>query len=78
MTMLHNAVETFTGRLEGGTGNPIYKPAAIVEYTKQMGGVDLSDQLMNYYNFLHRSCKWWREIVGPSIQYGHTQWSCFE
>ena len=62
MTMLHNAVETFTGRLERGTGNPIYKPAAIVEYTKQMGGVDLSDQLMNYYNFLHRSCKWWRKL----------------
>ena len=57
MTTLHNAVETFTGRLERGTGNPIYKPAAIVEYTKQMGGVDLSDQLMNYYNFLRRSCK---------------------
>ena len=25
MTTLHNAVETFTGRLESGTGNPIYK-----------------------------------------------------
>ena len=62
MTTLHNAVETFTGHLERGTGNPIYKPAAIVEYTKQMGGVDLSDQLMNYYNFLHRSCKWWRKL----------------
>ena len=62
MTMLHNAVETFTGHLERGTGNPIYKPAAIVEYTKQMGGVDLSDQLMNYYNFLRHSCKWWRKL----------------
>ena len=39
MTTLHNAVETFTGHLERGTGNPIYKPAAIIEYTKQMGGL---------------------------------------
>ena len=62
MTTLHNAVETFTGHLERGTGNPIYKPAAIIEYTKQMGGVDLSDQLMNYYNFLRRSCKWWWKL----------------
>ena len=63
MTTLHNAVETFTGHLERGTGNPIYKPAAIIEYTKQMGGVDLSDQLMNYYNFLHHSCKWWQKLL---------------
>ena len=27
-----------------------------------MGGVDLSDQLMNYYNFLCRSCKWWWKL----------------
>jgi hypothetical protein len=27
-----------------------------------MGGVDLSDQLMNNYHFLRRSCKWWKKL----------------
>ena len=27
-----------------------------------MGGVDLSDQIMNYYHFLHRGNKWWWKL----------------
>lgn len=62
MSTKHTAVEQFTGKFDRGTGEAIYKPAAVIEYTKQMGGVDLSDQLMNYYHFLRRSCKWWRKL----------------
>lgn len=36
----------------------MYKPSAIVEYSRKMGGVDLSDQMMSYYHFLRRTCKW--------------------
>lgn len=62
MTTLHDAVLSYTGKKERGTGEPIYKPKAVIDYTKHMGGVDLSDQLMNYYHFLRRSCKWWRKL----------------
>jgi hypothetical protein len=55
----HNASWKCTGkRLRDQNRTPVYKPTAVVEYTRNMGGVDLSDQLMSYYHFLRRSCKW--------------------
>lgn len=62
MSTKHVCVESFTGKLLRPGNEPIYKPAAVIEYTKKMGGVDVSDQLMNYYHFLRRSVKWWRKL----------------
>ena len=62
ITTNHTAVMTCTGKKDRTTDEPIYKPKAIIEYTQHMGGVDLSDQLMNYYHFLRRGCKWWRKL----------------
>ena len=33
-----------------------------MEYCHEMGGVDLTDQLLEYYHFLRKSCKWWRKL----------------
>ena len=50
----------------GGTKN-IMKPSMILEYTKYMGGVDISDQLITYYRFTHYTKKWWkRAFFSPS------------
>lgn len=55
----HSASWSFTGKcLRDVDKTPVYKPTVVVEYTRKMGGVDLSDQLMSYYHFLRRSCKW--------------------
>ena len=35
-------------------------PPPIVEYNKYMGGVDLSDQAISYYNILRKTLKYWR------------------
>ena len=61
LSTIHSATEKWTGK-NSRDGNPIYKPTVIVDYTRLMGGVDLSDQLMTYYNFLRKTKKWWRKL----------------
>ena len=46
---------------EGGC-EVIFKPQCIVEYNRHMGGMDLSDQMIRYYSFSHRSVKWWKHV----------------
>jgi hypothetical protein len=63
LSTVHAATASWTGkRKRDEERTKIYKPTVIVDYTRLMGGVDLSDQLMNYYNFLRRSKKWWRKL----------------
>ena len=56
------AEEHYSGKIVYWTGEPTYKPCAVVDYCHEMGGVDLTDQLLEYYHFLRRSCKWWRKL----------------
>jgi hypothetical protein len=63
LTTKHLAEMQYIGRkTRTADPQPIYKPAAVIDYTNKMGGVDLSDQLMNYYHFLRRTNKWWRKL----------------
>ena len=39
-------------------GNRIPKPVPIYEYTKNMSGVDISDQYMSFHLALRKSMKW--------------------
>lgn len=43
-------------------GTPILKPTCITEYVKKMGGVDVSDQIVQYYTVIRKTVKWWRKL----------------
>ena len=39
-------------------GQKLMKPQPIFLYNRYMSGVDLTDQFLQYYSFLHKSVKW--------------------
>jgi hypothetical protein len=54
------AVKCKTGK--GNKEVEIPCPQAIINYTKYMGGVDISDQKREYYGVERSSLKWWKFI----------------
>ena len=51
---------------EGANPNDLFrivdKPKAIEMYTRYMGGVDRSDQLVALHMNIHKSTKWWKKV----------------
>ena len=58
----HNATYSVLNKRDRRTGDPVIKPTAVVDYCSNMGGVDLSDQMLQYYAALRRTVKWWRKL----------------
>ena len=61
LSTIHEATELLTKKKDAH-GNRIPKPVCIYEYTKNMSGVDISDQYMSFHLCLRKSMKWWRKL----------------
>ena len=57
LTTIHEATEVLTKKKDK-RGERIPKPLAIYQYTKNMSGVDISDQYMSFHVALRKSMKW--------------------
>ena len=44
------------------------KPLAIIDYNKNMKGVDFFDQMTKYYSFARRSCRWSKKVTFYLLQ----------
>lgn len=62
LSTIHEACMVETNKTDA-EGNKIMKPESVYYYCKKMGGVDLHDQLLTYYSFLRKSCKWSRKLL---------------
>ena len=62
LTTIHEAVMVEMGKRDI-LGEKIEKPEAVYYYCGRMGGVDLSDQLLQYFSFLRKSTKWSRKLL---------------
>ncbi|XP_062515445.1 putative mediator of RNA polymerase II transcription subunit 26 [Corticium candelabrum] len=61
----HALCERFTkdrAKYDGHHRIRILRPEAICDYNAHMGGVDKSDQMIKYYEVLHKSLKYWKKI----------------
>lgn len=52
-----------TGKIDRKTKIKQLKPEAILEYNDVKMGIDLSDQLLNYYSCLRKSIRWYHKVA---------------
>ena len=68
LSTIHEAIFVKTGKVNR-EGNKIEKPEAVYYYCTRMGGVDLSDQLLNYFTFLRKNTKWsWKLLIHEGLK----------
>ncbi|XP_060572694.1 piggyBac transposable element-derived protein 4-like [Ruditapes philippinarum] len=60
ISTIHEA--TYTVLDKRRHGDDLVKPTSVVDYCQNMGGIDLSDQLLQYYEALRRTVKWWKKL----------------
>lgn len=53
---------TVRRKANGQRQTEVEVPACLADYQQHMKGVDLLDQMVGYYQFQHRSLKWWRRL----------------
>ena len=58
----------FWKNVRGYRDRVVAKPMMVVDYVNYMGGVDLSDQLVQYYSCLRKTVKWWRKLFFHLLQ----------
>ena len=51
-----------TGKRDYRTGREVLKPSAVLEYNKNMGGVDKADMLLSSVGSVRKTVKWYKKL----------------
>ena len=70
---LHKATNVISKKKTNYKGQKITKPQPVFLCNRYMSGVDLSDQFLQYYSFLHKSVKWSKKFLCALLEHGYTQ-----
>lgn len=62
ISTFHGTDKRETGK-RNRSGESVLKPSIIVDYNRVKGGIDLSDQMIEYYSPARKSVKWYRKVV---------------
>lgn len=61
LSTFHQAKLVVTNKVNRNN-EPVVKPNTVIDYCKFMDGVDVNDQICQYYDVLRKSVKWWRTL----------------
>ena len=73
LTTIHEAVMVETGKTDF-FGNKVEKPEAVYYYCGQMGGDDLSDQLLIYYSFLWKKYEMVKKVIDSPVKFANFEY----
>lgn len=62
LTTIHDNMNITTGKKDRTTGRDILKPQCVVDYNKNMGGIDVGDAVMQHYPAFRKTVKWYRKL----------------
>ena len=63
MSSVYSSKDVTTGRKHWKTKEDNMKPQIMHKYNTYMGGVDVNDQLLQYYAYSRRTLKWWKKVA---------------
>lgn len=62
ISTIREAEVSVLNKVDRQTNNLVMKPHCVVDYCRLMGGVDLSDQIHQYYTCLRKTAKWYKKL----------------
>ncbi|GBN77865.1 PiggyBac transposable element-derived protein 4 [Araneus ventricosus] len=62
LTSIHGPEISKSGRKDRVTGEDILKPQCILDYNKNMGGIDIGDAVMTHHSCFRKSVKWYKKL----------------
>ena len=62
LSTIHSTAYANSDKVDHQTGEEIEKPVCILDYTKNMGGVDHVDMQMSFSECIRKSVKWYKKV----------------